>query len=42
MAVNSVLVHSAVVVKYKVGVDAKGNEILALPTFGAKSKELMI
>lgn len=27
MAVNSVLVDSAVVVKYKVGVDTKGNDI---------------
>ncbi|SDP18590.1 DUF1659 domain-containing protein [Clostridium gasigenes] len=27
MAVNSVLVDTAVVVKYKVGVDTKGNEI---------------
>ncbi|MGL5354729.1 MAG: DUF1659 domain-containing protein [Clostridium sp.] len=27
MAVNSILVDTAVVVKYKVGVDSKGNEI---------------
>ena len=27
MAVNSVLVDTAVVVKYKVGVDTKGNDI---------------
>ncbi|MBU3090373.1 DUF1659 domain-containing protein [Clostridium gasigenes] len=28
MAVNSVLVDTAVVVKYKVGVDTKGNDII--------------
>ena len=28
MAVNSVLVDTAVVVKYKVGVDTKGNDIV--------------
>lgn len=27
MAVNSILVDTAVVVKYKVGVDTKGNEV---------------
>ena len=41
MVVNLVLVDTAVVVKYKVGVDTKGNDILALPAFDAKIKELM-
>ena len=31
MAVNSVLVDTAVVVKYKVGVDTKGNDIFQKP-----------
>lgn len=40
MATNSVLMDTAVVLKYKVGVDAKGNDILALPTSGVKVKKL--